>query len=232
MLLKVLLLLLLELNATLYQRNLYERWEEQVEKFLYSDGRICYSEWKKHKHDLAAYLRTLADHPPQPYWIPADRKAYWINVYNAATIALVLEHFPLRSLMEVSLHEQRIVFTTPKRDWSLLDIERQLCSWKDPRVLLALHRATVSGPDLAKEAYRSSRLEQQLDDAARRFLQNSKKNQCKGKTVQLSRLLLWNNHDFGSPEQQLLFLKKYGCESIQEISNMQYLPYDPTLNKR
>lgn len=225
----ILLLLLQSLNVS-QQRNLHERWETQLQRYVTAEGRIHYGLWQSQKHDVVAYLRALADHPPQPYWTLADRKAYWINVYNAATIALVLEHYPLRRLMEVPLHEQRIVFTTPKRHWSLLDIERQLRSWKDPRVLMALHRASVSGPDLAKEAYRSTHLEHQLDRAARRFLQNPIKNHCKTQNGRWSRLLLWYAKDFGEEKQQQRFLKKYGCGVVTPRNEMKYLLFDRRLN--
>ena len=99
---KTIILLFFGGNLLLAQRNIHDRWEVQLKKYVAPTGEINYLEWKKEEHALRSYLKALQNHPPKPYWKMDNHKAYWINVYNAATIALVLKHYPLKSIKEIN----------------------------------------------------------------------------------------------------------------------------------
>ena len=213
------------------QRNIHERWEGQLQRYIAPTGRINYQDWQKERHALAAYLQALEDFPPQDHWNQDDRKAYWINVYNAATIALVLDNYPIESLGSVPDYHRIEIFSTTDRLWTLESIEDHLREMSDPRVLFALHRAAVSGPQLMKTAYRSNTIDEQLDRATKTFFSDPTKNQCQTKKRRLSQLLMWYAEDLGSPKAQLEFLEKYGCSNTKKSTRFSYLPFDWQLNE-
>ena len=232
MFLKTLILLFIWLSTTVAQRNVHERWEVQLQRYLAPTGLVNYSDWKKEPHALHAYLKALEDHPPQHYWTPSDCKAYWINVYNAATIALVLKNYPLQSIRQIDAPWETEVFQLGDRSMSLKAIEKRLLKMKDPRILFALHRATVSGPDLSREPYRSSTIEEQLQAAAIKFLNDPNQNQCQKEVSRLSRIFLWHSKHFGSLEQRLTLLQKYACTGVYEKTKYSYLPFNWRLNEQ
>lgn len=213
------------------QRNIHERWEGQLQRYIAPTGVVNYSDWQKEQHALAAYLQALEDFPPQDHWTQDDRKAYWINVYNAATIALVLDNYPIESLGSVPDYHLIEIFSTTDRLWSIEAIEDHLREMNDLRVFFALHRAAVSGPQLMKTAYRSSSIDEQLDWATETFLSDPTKNQCQTKKRRLSKLLMWYAEDFGSTKAQLEFLEKYGCSNTKQSTRFSYLPFDWQLNE-
>lgn len=215
----------------LAQRNIHERWEVQLDQHVTPTGEINYREWKKEEHTLRSYLQALQDYPPQPYWTKANHKAYWINVYNAATIAMVLKHYPLQSIKEIDTPWETEVFIWKKRPLSLKAIEDILRQLNDPLILFSLHRASVSSPLLSKKAYRSNTLEDQLQSAASTFLNDPNQNQCQKDTARLSRIFLWYIKDFGSFEKRLTLLQKYGCTGVDQKTKLRYLPFDWRLNE-
>jgi hypothetical protein len=231
MFLRALIVMLLWVSVSMAQRNVHERWEGQLERYVAPTGAINYSDWKKEVHGLVSYLKALEDHPPQPYWTASDRKAYWINVYNAATVALVLKHHPLESIRDIDKPWKTAVFHWGDRSMSLERIERQLLEMGDPRILFALHRATASGPDLSRQAFRSNTLERQLDEAAVKFLNDPDQNQCHEDKTRLSRIFLWNFRYFGALKQRVTLIQKYGCTGVDQKTKFRYLPFDWQLNE-
>lgn len=229
MLLRAMILLFLWANLT--QRNIHQRWEDLLDRHVFSTGMINYSDWKKESHALSSYLKALEDHPPQAYWTPADLKAYWINVYNAATIALVLQHHPLESIQEIDDPWETKVFQLGNQVLSLKAIERLLLKMEDPRILFALHRAAVGSPVLSKQPYRSNTLEEQLQVATIKFLNDESKNKCQKDKSHLSRIFLWYFKSFGPLEQKIAFLNKYACKDVDQSTKISFLPFDWQLNQ-
>ena len=224
------ILLSFGVNLVLAQRNIHERWEVQLDQYVAPTGEINYHDWKKEEHALYSYIQALQNHPPQPYWTKSNHKAYWINVYNATTIALILKHYPLQSIKEINTPWKAKVFVLKKSPLSLKAIEDILRQFNDPLILFALHRATVSGPQLSKKAYRGNTLEYQLQSAATIFLNDPNQNQCQEDTPRLSRIFLWFIKDFGSFDKKLTLIQKYGCTGFDKKTKLLYLPFDWGLN--
>ena len=75
MFLRILILIFLWVNTIVGQRNLNQRWEEQLQRYVNKSGVVNYSDWKKEEHALLSYLKALENHPPQTYWTPNDHKS-------------------------------------------------------------------------------------------------------------------------------------------------------------
>ena len=231
MIFRAIILLILGVNMAVDKRNVHQPWEDQLQRYVNPRGVVNYRDWKKETHALKSYLKALEDHPPQPYWTTTNLKAYWINVYNAATISLVLDHHPLQSIKDIDAPWGTTVFRLGDQSMSLKAIEGLLLEMGDPRILFTLHRATVSSPDLSRQPYRSSTLEEQLQTAAIRFLNDPSLNQCHKDKSHLSPIFLWYFKDFGSLEQRVTLLQKYGCTEVNQKTKFRYLPFDWQLNE-
>lgn len=225
------IMVILGLNMGMTQRSIDERWEAKLEQYVSISGSINYADWKKEAHGVQAYLSALENHPPQPYWTPTDRKAYWINVYNAATISLVLQYYPLSSMQEIDARWETPVFCWSGRSLSLKTIEELLLEMQDPRILFALHRASVSSPSLSRKAYHGPTLEEQLEAATIKFLTYPSLNLFEEGTLLLSMIFHWYKDDFGTAEERLALLKKYICKDIDQKTEINYLPFDWRLNE-
>lgn len=132
--------------------------------------------------------------------------AYWINLYNAATLRLIMDNYPLKSIRDLGGW-----FTTPwerpilavRGDRLTLDeVEHEIIrgTFEEPRIHFALVCAARSCPPLRSEAYRGERLDEQLEDQADRFMHSSmnefrvRKNRLH---MRLSRIFSWYAEDFG-----------------------------------
>ena len=145
------------------------------------DGRVDYDGFAS-APSFAAYLDSL-DRTDPARLDDRERLAYWINVYNAYTIALINRHRERDSIRNIN----RTIDPTGKGPWHeklvraggqsyhLDAVEHDIIrrQWKEPRVHFALVCAAVGCPPLRGEAYSGAKLETQLADQARRFLLQS-----------------------------------------------------------
>jgi Protein of unknown function, DUF547 len=151
----------------------HKRWAGVLAAHV-NDGRVNY----RAIHDQPAALRVyLGDLSAVPYpefqrWPPPQRLAFLINLYNAATVKLVADHWPVDKLTDIRRHfkgprQQRVVRLFGRR-WTLDELENQWIKkhFSDPRVDATLCRATRTGPSLRSEPYFPSRLETQLQEQA------------------------------------------------------------------
>ena len=195
------------------------------------------------------YLRSLqAASGSEPTWSRDERMAFWINVYNAFTIRLVLDNYPLESIRSIGLlpgaaFRKAFIPLGPGGDELSLDtIEHEIlrAKFQDARIHFAIVCASKSCPALRSEAYRARDLAQQLDDAARTFLADRSKNHLDAAsgTLHLSPIFKWFREDFerdaGSIEA---FVARYtapqDAERIRTAKmRLEFLDYDWSLNGR
>ena len=161
--LKVSFLLTLFLTLNFSQKNIHERWDKQLKKFVSETGKVNYNSWKNSIYDVESYLEALKDHPPQEFWPKNDIMAYWINAYNVLTVQLILQNYPLKSIKDLKDPWGRKVIEIEGKSYSLGDIEHEvLRKMNEPRIHFAINCASVSCPKLLNEAFNSLKLEQQL----------------------------------------------------------------------
>ena len=173
-----------------------------------SASTVDYAGFKAEQGKLEAFLASAATVPKATFaaWSKADRNAYLINVYNAATIELVLTRYPdLKSIKDIGG-----LFGSPwKKDvMNLLGAERSLddmehdllrgaADFDEPRIHFAINCASIGCPALRPEAYVGSRLAAQLDDQTSRFLQDRSRNRVDpGKGLRVSKIFDWYSEDF------------------------------------
>jgi len=174
------------------------------------------------KAKLHSYLATLQQIDPRHYQ-KSEQLAYWINLYNALTIDVVLKHYPINSIKDIGDG-----FTGPwnyelatiaGKSITLNQIEHGILRglWQDNRIHYVINCASVGCPDLPMQPLSGQNIEQQLNASAVRFINQSKGVQFNGDNLVLSSIYSWFSVDFGENEQQLMMhLTQYAEPELKE----------------
>ncbi|WP_029458516.1 DUF547 domain-containing protein [Solidesulfovibrio alcoholivorans] len=209
-----------------------------------ADGVVDYAGLKKDEATLDNYLAALAAVDPAALSGP-ERFAYYINVYNAWTLKLILEHYPgIRSIKDAgNLFRspwQRAFVRLRAGTVSLDDVEHGILrpQFHDPRVHFAVNCASKSCPPLAGAPYAGATLDAALDAAARACINNPANTFFKDGTLHVSRIFDWYGEDFGGPEGVWRFIRRYAAPPLAAAMDaagrheLAYTPYDWSLNGR
>jgi len=214
----------------------HQQWQDLLQTYVNTNGDVDYKNLKKNERKLDTYLDLISKNPPQDSWTKNQKKAYLINAYNAFTVKLILDHYPVESIKDIGGFFSS-PFTTEfaKIDgklYSLDDIEKgMLLKMGDPRVHFAVNCASESCPKLLNEAYVASKLDKQLDASSKTFV-NSNKNKLSKTKVELSKIFKWYASDFESEYGTVIrFINMYANETINEEANIDYLSYSWELNE-
>lgn len=160
---------------------------------------------------LAAYLQGLEAIDPRRY-SGAEQKAYWINFYNALTVQLVANAFPVDSIRDMG---DDWIIPGPWNDvhanvagqaLTLNDIEHEILRpiWQDNRIHYAVNCASFGCPNLAPQAYTSANTERLLEDGARAYVNHPRGVMLKNGDLTLSSIYDWYQEDFGHSEAGVL----------------------------
>ena len=213
-------------------KSRHDLWESQLQKFVSTEGKVNYAAWQKERGLLDTYLQVLSETPPQPRWPKNDLLAYWINAYNALTVQLILDYYPVKSIKDIPKRWSIPVFATGGVSYTLGDIEHKILRKQDEkRIHFAINCASVSCPNLYRSAFKGAKLEYQLETVTRQFFHDKSKNQFESDRILLSKILLWFIVDFGFKKEKLEFLSRYSPIPIDSEVRIRYLPYDWSLNE-
>ena len=198
--------------------------------------------------ELHSYVQDLATVSLKG-WPREDRLAFWINAYNALTLKLIVEHYPVQNIWAITpgpaepkedspfqIEVGRVADTVRTLDEIEHEIIRQ--RFDEPRIHFALVCAAQSCPRLRREAYRGDVLDAQLDDQARTFLHDEEKNRIPAgpDRIALSRILKWYGSDFGPSTDALQrFIARYFDGPVRRTLGtagyrITYRSYDWSLN--
>jgi len=219
---------------------MHDLWEEDLLTFVGTDGLVDYKAWQADDSRLNTYLKTLGTHPPQTHWSKSQELAYWINAYNAFTIRVILDHYPVQSIKDIgdAIPMINSVWDIPfvqigDQKISLNDIEHHILRqhYGEPRIHFAINCASIGCPVLSREAYTAEDLEQQLDQQSEAFINDPTKNIIGDKSLELSPIFKWFSEDFKSKEQLLSLIEKHTSQDINTVE-ISYGTYDWNLNDR
>ena len=206
------------------------------------DGRVDYAGLKKASGDLDAWLDAASKFSESEFTRRPreERLAFLINLYNAATLRLILDHYPVASIRKIGpVWDPNKAWKMPVvnvfgRAVSLDQVEHEMIRpvFKEPRVHFALVCAAKGCPPLRSEAYAAARLDAQLDDQARVFLGQEFKNRAgaRTKTANLSPIFKWYMDDFGGTKASVLsYVKKW--LPVDPEWAVEWTEYDWSLNE-
>ncbi len=213
-------------------KGIHASWNVLLQQYVDVDGNVDYRSWKKNQTDLDKYIQLLEKTPPANYWDKNDSLAYFINAYNAVTVKLILDNYPLKSIRDIKDPWDSKSLNLPNNRLTLNDIEHKvLRKMDDPRIHFAINCASASCPQLSNEAFRASKVQKQLEEATVLFINDTSKNQISEKNIGLSKIFLWFSKDFGSKKERISFIQKYSQKPFKDNAKIKYQEYDWSLNE-
>ena len=204
-------------------------WGEILERRLVtgSDGINRFDYRKAAADDVArldAYLQMLAATPISAYRRP-EQMAYWINLYNALTIKVILDHYPVDSIRDIDISPGlfsdgpwgRKLLTIEGETVSLDDVEHQILRpiWQDPRIHYAVNCASIGCPNLQPAPFQAGMLDGQLDQAAIEFVNHRRGVEIEDGRIVVSSIYDWFQADFGGNDQGVIaHLKAFAAPDL------------------
>ncbi len=221
--------ILIEKSTEAFNHNL---WNDLLQKHVSNQGNVNYKGFKEDRTQLKAYLDELASNLPKESWTKDDKMAYWINVYNAYTVKLILDNYPTTSIKDIKDPWGQRFFKLGSKWYNLNEVEHQILrKMGDARIHFAIVCASVSCPTLENKAFTATDLDKQLTVAAKRFLLDETKNNISEDKVKLSKIFKWFAKDFKQNSSLASFLSKYSGVDISEKVKISYNTYDWNLNE-
>jgi len=212
-------------------------------KYVNEEGLVDYGGFVLDKENLDRYLQTLSTNPPNGTWSHNERLAYWINVYNAFTISLVLDHYPIESIRDIGANVQIPFINTPwdikfvtigEERYTLNNIEHSILRklFDESRIHFVINCASMSCPKLLNKAYDPEKLEVQLASQTREFLRDSLRNHITPTELKISKIFKWFGGDFTKDQSKIEFIDRWTDMKIAQDATISYLKYDWTLNEQ
>lgn len=208
-----------------------------LKKHVSSSGNVDYKGFKADMSTFDDYLVELRDHAPMKDWTSNEKKAYYINCYNAYMIKFILTKYPVSSPKDVKFSGKdiwhfRMVQVGPQK-YDLTQVEDNILRrMGDPRIHFAINCGAKSCPKLLNQAYVAEKLSAQLTSVTKKFLANKAHNELSPKKVKISKIFEWYADDFKKNGQTVVkFLNKYSDVTINEDAKIEYKEYNWQLNE-
>ncbi len=220
----------------------HSSWAAFLDAFLVEspDGvnRVAYSRvGADARGQLRSYIDAMQEVTPSAL-SRNEQLAFWINLYNAATVDLILDAYPIASIRKLDDPWGQALVTVDGVALSLGDIEHHIvrATTDDPRIHYALNCASIGCPNLAARPYTGAALEEMLAAAARAYI-----NHPRGVTfdddgdVDVSKIYGWYRDDFGGDEEAALdHIRDYAAPGLKArlegLDNIDDYRYDWALN--
>lgn len=211
----------------------HDLWNSLLQKHVSEQGNVNYKGFKSDKTEFYAYLNSLSKTPPEDSWSKDETLAYWMNVYNAFTIKLILDNYPLNSIKDINGPWDHRFIKIGNKWYTLNDVEHKIIrKMNEPRIHFALVCAAVSCPKLYNKAFTAKDLETDLVLLTKSFLNNSSKNELSENSMKLSRIFKWYGGDFKTNGNSLIdFLNQYSNITISDKAKKSYKDYNWDLNE-
>jgi len=152
----------------------------------------------------------------------SEQFAYWVNLYNATTVKVILDNYPVDSIKDIGTiggpwRDKRL--TVEGKPVSLDDIEHAILrpNWKDVRIHYAVNCASVGCPNLSVRAFTSENLEEQLEAGATAYINSDRGFREGDGELIASNIFEWYQVDWGSEEAVLTHARKYAKGDTAEL---------------
>lgn len=226
----------------------HDKWTSLLKTYVKPspDGlnRVDYAAFKANgRPELKEYLAALTA-TDVTNLARNEQFAYWANLYNAKTIDIVLDHYPVASIRDIDISGffkngpwDKKVVTVNGTELSLNDIEHVILRgiFRDPRVHYAVNCASVGCPNLGTAAFTGAALENQLDTLARAYVNSPRGFSVSNDRITASKIYSWFQEDFGNSEEGVLkHALKYAepdlAAKMKSIADIRNFAYDWSLN--
>jgi len=199
----------------------HSAWQSLLDRYLDANhpsgvNRFDYANLKANaadKRQFKGYLKSLMKLDPRTY-SKAEQKAYWINLYNALTVHLIVNRYPVKSIKKIGWFgpwDKKLV-TIKGQKLTLNNIEHGILRpiWRDNRIHYAVNCASLGCPNLASKAYTAANTEKLLEAGAKAYVNHQRAVQFKNGKLLVSSIYHWYKVDFGGSDRSLVkHLLKY-----------------------
>jgi len=213
-------------------------FDSLLQKNVDKTGRVDYQSLKNNETLLDNYLAYIQNNEPTKDWSSNKKKAFWINTYNAYTIKIILNNYPLKSIRDIKIDGKtawKIPFVkVGQKRYTLDQIEQEILRKKfnDPRIHVGINCASVSCPRLWNFAFTEDNIASSLDNLMKEFINNTTRNKISKNNLEISEIFNWFSKDFMKNGTIINYLNTYAAIKISEKASIKYLTYDWSLNKK
>ena len=213
-------------------------FDSLLQKNVDKTGRVDYQSLKNNETLLDNYLAYIQNNEPTKDWSSNKKKAFWINTYNAYTIKIILNNYPLKSIRDIKIDGKtawKIPFVkVGQKRYTLDQIEQEILRKKfnDPRIHVGINCASVSCPRLWNFAFTEDNIASSLDNLMKVFINDTTRNKISKNNLEISEIFNWFSKDFMKNGTIINYLNTYAAIKISEKASIKYLTYDWSLNKK
>lgn len=213
----------------------FDRTDQFLAKYV-ENGVVDYHQLNKEEEVLNELISSISE-------IELDRlnkneaKAFWINTYNLLVIQSVVAAYPVQSPKAIMrfFDKRKHIVASKKLSLNQIEKEQLLKVYPDGRLHFVLVCAAQGCPPLLAKAYRAETLEEELEAAAKRVINDSRFVQVdkEKKQLRVSKLFKWYEADFKARHLNVFeFIKQYRVDKLNESYPIRFLEYDWTLNDK
>lgn len=231
----IIIVLITLFYSTIHSQNTFNHntWDQALLLNVSDDGRVDYNGFMRDSSQLYKYFTELSDNPPKENWTREEKLAYWINAYNAYTVKLIIDSYPLKSIKDLEDPWGKKFFKINGEWYSLGELEHKILrKFGDPRIHFAINCASFSCPVVWNRAYTADNLQNALDEQTKKFINDPTRNTITNKEVSVSKIFTWYKKDFkvngGNVKD---FINRYATVKIDKQSKKGYKEYNWSLNE-
>ncbi|WP_338219287.1 DUF547 domain-containing protein [Algoriphagus sp. oki45] len=221
----------------------HQIWNELLQSHVKPNGMVDYKGFIREKAKLEKYLAMISSQAPdRKTWSKNEQMVYWINAYNAFTVKLIVDNYPVESIRDLG---PKLKIPLIKDVWhykffkiggvdsSLDEIEHSILrkEFEEPRIHFAINCASISCPPLLNEAFVADKLESQLQKVAVAFVNDPTKNKISTNQAEVSSIFSWFSGDFTKNGSLIDFLNKYSKVKLNSKAKISYMDYNWNLNE-
>lgn len=212
----------------------HSQWNLLLQKYVAQNGLVDYKGFASERNLLNSYLNKLSTTEPKESWSVQELLAYYINTYNAYTVALILDNYPVESIKDINGPWTRGIVPIGDKSLSLGGIENGILrKMNEPRIHFAINCASISCPKLLNEAYSAKKIDEQLERVTFEFI-NGEKNELNASNPMLSSIFDWYKKDFvvDGEVDVIGYINQYSNTKIDLDATVSYKNYNWNLNEQ
>jgi hypothetical protein len=228
----------------------HSAWNTFLKKYLVAPhpsgiNRVTYAKVApEDRATLVKYVRSLESVTVSGYG-RGEQRAYWINLYNAKTVELILTRLPVKTIRDINISPGLFssgpwgakLMTVEGEKLSLDDIEHRILRpiWKDNRIHYAVNCASLGCPNLQPAAFTAENADSLLERGAREYINHPRGVSLQGGKLKVSSIYVWFQEDFGGSAEGLMehwakYANKALADALQNYSGGLEHDYDWQLN--
>lgn len=228
-------------NEANTQEVSHQAWQQLLDRYLSQQGMHTLFDYANveisDREKLQTYINQLARLDPRTL-NKQQQYAYWINLYNALTVNIILEHYPVSSITKIGGWFRFGPWNLPlleiaSQKLTLNDIEHRILRpiWQDPRIHYVVNCASLGCPNLQSEAFTAQNIDRLLEKSTHEFINSEKGAKITKDQLILSAIYQWYADDFGSQAELMAHLSLYRPELTTYRGTIRY-EYDWRLNSK